>query len=129
MASNANPLVDRRHASDDGVIFNLDVTCQNGVVTHDHVVADLTVVGDVAVGHNEAIIPNLHLRVQTAGGVDRCKLPDLTVLSDEDKGCLTRILKVLRLCANTGSRIDDRIVTDGGIAIDVSVRLDDNAIS
>jgi hypothetical protein len=47
------------------------VACEHGIVRHDDAVSNLTIVSDVAVGHDEAVVSNFYKSLPR--GVDGCK--------------------------------------------------------
>jgi hypothetical protein len=74
--------VNRSHPADDGTVFDDDMAGQHRAIGHDDPIADLAVVGDVTIGHDETLIADPHRGIFLTRGIDRYKFPNFTPLSD-----------------------------------------------
>ena len=90
--------------------------------------ADLAVVGGVAVGHDEAVIANADGGVFLTGGVDGYKFPNVAVFPDFNVGGLSVIFPVLRFGPDAGGGVDGCPLSDGGVTVDIGMGLDDDII-
>src|SRR6266404_8456961 len=59
MRADAHEMVHRTQRADAGPVFDGDMSTERGGVGHDNVAADLAIVSDVSVGHNQVVAPNL----------------------------------------------------------------------
>src|SRR5207247_5576604 len=96
-----------RQPTDRRTLPDLAVTRDPGVVDDDRAIADLTIVGDVAHGHDEAARADVGPTVRTRRAMDRDILADHGPGTDPDpRGGALLKLQVLRSAA------EDRAVAD-----------------
>lgn len=113
-ASDAAELVDGAIAADDGLILDFHVAGQQRAVDQRHAVADLAIVSDVAVGHQEIPVADGG-RPLLGGPVDRDSFADDVVLTDQGPLPVGRRVEftVLRVQSNAGIGIDQIVGPDG----------------
>ncbi len=128
VATNPRKLVYGGHSAYDGVVFDNDVSGEHCAIGHDHAVADLAVVGYVAIGHEEAVIADADDRVFLARGVDGDKFPYFTSLADGDIGGLSAKLEILSFGSDACAGPNDSPFADGRIPVDVGVRFDHHIV-
>ena len=110
------------------VILDGDVAGQGGVVGQDHLPAGLAVVGDVAIGHEEILLPHLgDAAAEARPPVDGDKLPDDGPPSDPDVGFLPLELDRLGRGPDGGELEDPAVLPDGRVGIDGHMGADDRA--
>src|SRR5260221_505990 len=85
----------------------LHVTGESGGVRHDHVVADLAIVGDMDLRHQQAVITDPG-QTATAGGsaMHGDELPDIVSLADLNAGRFPPVFQVLRSKPDRHKRVN-----------------------
>ena len=98
-AANPDKLVYSRHAADDSTVLNDNMTGQLGAVGHDDVIAQLTIVSDVTVGHNEAIVPYPRGLAIARSRIDRSVFTYRGAIAYRHKGLAALVLEILSTAA------------------------------
>ncbi len=99
------------------------MTAERGRRCEDHIVADLTVVADMAAVHEiTAITDPGYATAGDGAGVHGDLLPDGTAVADLEPGQLAAIAQRLRRRAQRNERIDRAAVADRGLRGDVHMR-------
>src|SRR5579862_1574602 len=138
VAADAAELVHAHPSRDEGAIAHHDLPRQVGAVDDDHVIADLTVVGDMAVRHEKTA--RAHTRGAPGPGtaVDGDAFPDRIVVADLGRAVAIPELEVLRITADHGvlgdavarshprAALDHRVAGDPATIADNSIVLDDH---
>src|SRR6266849_3237223 len=113
MRPNAYKMVYRTKRADVGPVFDNDMSSQRRGVSHDDVAADLAIVRDVSVGHDQVVVPDpgeaaaLH-----RAAINRDELANLVVIADLEARRLARVRNVLRRQANRREREESIIDAD-----------------
>src|SRR5205823_6072609 len=97
-------------------------------VGDDHVVADVAVVRQVHVRHEEAALPHGRLPGRRGSPVDRAVLPDHGPIAHFDPGVFAAVLQVLRVVAQHAAVPDLHAVADLDVALEHRVRRDLTAL-
>ena len=113
--------------SDDGMIFNQDVSGQGGSVGQDDLISDLTVVGHMRIGHDEIVVADDGLSPSVSGAsVEGDEFPNDILIADQKGGLLPLVgkglggfsdrceLKDLAPLPDLGSLPDDHMGPDPG---------------
>ena len=120
-------------AADDGVVVHAHVAAERRPVRHDDVAAELTVMGDVGIGHAqvaaaEARYAAASLRAPVEGG----EFPDAVAVSEFKPRHFTLEFQILRLAAHHSVGMDVvaashfRIVLDDRMGVDAAAVPDDH---
>lgn len=110
-------------AADAGIVFHMDVPSQQSGVGHDDPVADATVVGNMAAGHDEAIIPQEGQPFFFFGAtVDRNPFANDVAITDDEFGFTAAIADVLWITPQDGTRKDAVPLTNADEAGDMDSR-------
>ena len=105
--------------ADVGEVLDRHVAAERRRVAEDGVVADVAVVGDVDVGHEDvAIADRRHAAAAARAAVDRHELAEDVAPADHEARLLAAKLQVLRNQPDRRERVDLRIVADLGPAVD-----------
>lgn len=113
---------------DEGLIFYLDIARQQRTAGDHDLAAQLTVMGNMARGHDEIVVANDRARLGL-GGTRNCEvLPDLVVVSNLEIASFPLEVFVEGICAEYCRSTDFIGDSKTGPALDVDVRLK-NAIS
>ncbi len=129
MGTDFHELVNAGQATDGHPIGKVHMPTQGGVVRQGRVVVDLTVVGNMAVGHDPVLVSDAR---DTAGGlhaqVDGAELADgIAGTNDQFRG-LTRVLLVLRHGANRVELEYGVVAPDRGAALNHAMGTDAGAL-
>src|SRR5690606_10141688 len=100
----------------------------HGVGEH-HVVAELAVVGDVRVGHQQAVAPDHRAPGGGRAAVQGRELPDERAVSDLQGRTLALELQILRIRAQDGPVRDLAILPERGVTLHGDPRADLGAVS
>ena len=97
----------------------MNMTTDNCVVGHNHIIADNTIVGNMRVNHQHtAVADNGCLMFFRGASVDGNIFANNIVFADNDFGAGDKfIAMVLRTGTQTSARKNNRSVTDGGVAV------------
>src|SRR5262249_29243822 len=138
MPSNAAELMHARAGADVDEILDRDMAAGGGHVADDRVVADVAVVGDVDVAHEQvAITDSGHAATAVRAAVDGDELAEDVLTPDRQPRLLASILQILRrltdrrewidlaVVADVGPPLDDRRGADAAVRADPRVRADD----
>src|SRR5207253_5243946 len=95
--ADAHEMMYRTQRADIGPVFDRDMSAERSGVRHDDVAADLAIMRDVRIGHDQVVIADLReaaaLRRAT---IDRHELANLVVVADFKARALARVGNVLR---------------------------------
>lgn len=112
--SNRDKLMDPAHASDDSLIFDLNVTGEGCATGDDDLVSDLAVVSNVDGGHQQVVVADAGLQSHAGGPVDGDHFTDDVAIANHGVGLLALELEILRNSADYGTGKDLAITADGG---------------
>src|SRR5581483_1151788 len=113
--------MDGRHPTDNRIVFNNDMTCQHRIVSHDHSIAYLTIMSNMAVSHDQTMIADPYDRTFITRSVDGDELTDFTIFTDDNVGLFAFKLKILRFCANACRGPNHSTFSYDRVSIDISV--------
>ena len=106
-------------------VIDLDVPTERRAGPEDRLAADVAVVGDVHVRHEEIAIADRRAAAATGGAsMNRHELAKDVAPADVERGRLALVLQVLRRQADRGKGIELRAVADRRMAIDHGRRAD-----
>jgi len=88
------------------------MACYLGVITHDAVVANDTIMSKMAISHNKAIAADNSFFPVNSTTIDSHKLPYRCIVANDDLGILALELQVLGDSGNNGARKNPAILTD-----------------
>ena len=115
MGANPTELVDRREASDDGMIFDRDMPSQRCRIGEDDLVSDLTIMGHMGIGHEEVPMADHGLSASwRCSPIQGHKLPDDVVISHQKKRLFSFVGEGLRCLSNGGKLEDLTLLADLG---------------
>ena len=91
-------------------------------VRDDHAVADVTVVREVHVRHQEAVLPDRRLERLRRSAIDRGVFADRRAVADLDRRRLALVLEILRVAAEHGSDADLHVGAESDVALERRAR-------
>src|SRR5690606_5940006 len=98
---------------------------QGGGVGHDDTVADLAVVGDMAIGHEQVVVADAgHAAALLGSAVHGDEFPDDVAVADLEPCGLAPVAEVLRCIAQTGMAVNGVAAADAGRSENGGVRAD-----
>src|SRR4029077_20223541 len=113
VAAHPAELVHGGEGADVGVVMDLDVAGQGGVVGEDDPAPHLAVVADVGVGHEQAVASHSGDAAPLGGAtVDSAGLAELIAVADLQPDPLAAELEVLRIEADGGAGMDTVLAAD-----------------
>jgi hypothetical protein len=84
-------------APDNSVIIDMDMACQIGRINHDNIISQLTIVGNMAVGHDEVIISDDgHTYIGSGTPVYGNKFSNCIIVSNDDPLFFSFKFQILR---------------------------------
>jgi hypothetical protein len=129
MLTDVYKLVNGAHTCQDREITKGNMPGHLCIVAHDAVVADHTIVGNMTVSHDEAIVANLGGPFIFAATVDRHKLTYSGIVADLNGGVFAFIFQVLGNTSNYSSRENAAVIADAGALHDGYIAADPGAFS
>jgi len=121
--------VNGAHAGQDSPVAYGNVARYLGVVADDAIVANKTIVCQVAVRHDKAVLTNPGRPPVLASAVDGNKFPDGGIVADFDRGLFAFVFQVLRNGGNYGAGKDAAVLADAGAFHDGNVATDPGAFA
>jgi hypothetical protein len=119
----ADEVMNGAQGSDGCPVFYRDMSAQRGPVCHDDVAADLTIMGDVGVGHDEVVVADASARSTLDGAaVDGDKLANHVVIANFESRRLAGVGNILRRQSDGGEREEVVVVANFRGAFDHHVR-------
>src|SRR3989344_412022 len=138
MSADAAKLVHQRKAAQNGVVTDRHVTGQAGAIGENRSIADLAVMRQMAIGHDEIVMTEpRHTPARHGGAIESAVLPDDVPIADLKPGGFAFVPQMLRriaqgrelvnfiVPADTRRPVDDDVRTDPGIVTDLHARTDD----
>lgn len=122
-----NELVHEAIAGDERAIVYLDMAAKQRAVGDDDVVADVAVVRDVGVGHEEIVVPNYCIFFVFVGAMNGHAFAKGVVVSNAQARRSVFVFQVLRSFADNCACKNFVVRANGAVAGDVSVRADNAA--
>ncbi len=123
LRADAHELMCGRQTADVDEIADLAVTAEGGGIGENHIVADMTIVTDMAVGHEEA--PRADRRHPAAlhrTDVHGHGFADRAAFADLQAGRLAAIAQILRRTTERGEGMDDASIADRGVTCHAHMR-------
>jgi hypothetical protein len=103
------------------MIFNRDVAGESCPVGHYDVIADMAVVGDMAIGHEQIAVPNCSFTITCDGPrVYGCEFTDYISVAYLEEGFFTFVFQILRNRANRRQMENLVVFPDFGPTLDYS---------
>src|SRR5882724_4133521 len=119
LAADAAELMHAGISPDVCAVFDAHMAGQGRRVSHNDVVANQTIMGDVRLGHQEAVIANFGDPAAAGGAaMNRHKLTDARAAANLSLSFLTREFQILRRQSNRYKRIQMRFITNTRAAVD-----------
>jgi hypothetical protein len=119
-----------RVRADIRAVINGNMPGERSRVCHNDLIADETIVRDVSLGHQEAIITDLRQSPATSSAtMDRYELTNTRAAAYYGFCCFSGELQILRRQTDRNKRIYVGLVADAGPAFNYTVRLNDHAIA
>src|SRR5579863_337265 len=107
-------LMNGTHATQNGVIFNNNMTRHLSIIAHHAIIANNAIVSEVAIGLNQAIAANRGFLPVFGSAVNGNKLPNSCVISDENIRIFTLKLQILGNRRDDGPRENSAVFSDTG---------------
>src|SRR6266851_1971941 len=116
-------LVDGAKPAENGILLDDNMTRDRRIVRHDHVIGNLTVMGDVRADHEKAVVadPRDHTPPGRPG-VHRNMFANRVVAPDHKLGLFTPIFEILRFEPDRGKGKDARALADDRPAVNDRMR-------
>ena len=130
VAADAAELLHGRKGADGGVIVHDDVAGESRAIDENCVAADLAVVADVGVGHDQIVIAHAGDAAALHGAAaDGAKFAKGVAVTDFERDALARIGEVLRIATDDGKGIQAIIFSEARGAFDDGVMIEDAAVA
>jgi hypothetical protein len=129
MGADLYKLVHGTHTGQDSPVANHYVTCHLGIITHDTIISYDTIVGEVAIGLDQAVLADNRPIPVLCAPVNRHKFPYGSTVADHDLGIFTLEFQVLRNSSDHSSREYAAILADPGSLHNGYIRTDPGAIT
>lgn len=112
MAPDIDKLVYSAHAPDYGPVADRHVTGYLTIITHNAVISHNTVVGKMAIGHDQAVLADHRFFPVLGTPVNGYKFPDRSTITDIYIGIFALEFQVLRYGCNNRPRKDPAILAN-----------------
>jgi hypothetical protein len=112
MFTDAAKLVYGTQSSQDRVLFHQNVAGQGAVVREDHVISDIAIMGDMAVGQKITVASDARYRPNGGASVHGAEFPEAIVIPDLEVGRFAGIFEILRLLADRAEGVEPVARTD-----------------
>ncbi len=123
MRADANELMRRRAAANDGEVADLAMAREHHIVGQDDALAEPAVMSDMRIGEEHASRADDRLRPSGLGPrIHRHAFADQTILADDQPHGLAAILQILRRMSDRGEREDPRARADRSLAGETDMR-------
>lgn len=130
MAADAAELLDGRKRADGGVIVHGDVPGERRAIHENRVAADLAIVADVRVGHDEIVIAETRDAAAFHGAaIHRGEFAKCVAVSDFERDALACKRQILRIAANDRKWIQAIILAEARRAFDDGVMIENASIA
>jgi hypothetical protein len=111
-------------SSEDGVILYLDMSCQGCGISHDYMVFNDAIMGDMGIGHNKIVVSNGRYPATFLGApVDGEIFSKDVVISNDQAGFSSPVFQILRNIANGRERENSTSFADLCGAFDYDMRV------
>src|SRR5262249_46936826 len=105
------------------------MSSERGRIRHNHSITDKAIMGDMCLGHDEAIVSKLSEHSTTrCSSMNRNNLANLVTSSDPGFGRLTFVFQILRRQTNRDKRKDMSLSSNGCATVNNAVRLEPDSI-
>ncbi len=119
----AQELAHHGEAAQDHPVIHMHMTCQLGVVGKNGVAADLAIVRQVHISHEQVVVADARdAATGDRARIEGTELADGIAIADDQLRGLTRVLLVLRGSAQRGVVVDGVVAANRGVAFDHAVR-------
>ncbi len=116
--ADAAELVHDSETAEDGVVVDNHMATQGGGIGHDHVVPQLTVVGDMSVGHQQVVVADAGGRcILQRAAVDGGEFADHVAITNLQPGLFAGVLFILGIFTDRGELEDAVVLADAGQAL------------
>src|SRR5688572_25478416 len=129
MPADLHELVDGHQPRKDRAIFDGDVAGQLRPVRDDDAIAKVTVVREVHVRHEEAVLPHGRAKGLRRPAVDRGVFTDPRAFTDLDPGLLALELEVLGITAKYRADADANAWREPHVALEDRARVEDAVVA
>src|SRR5262245_40554087 len=114
--------MDAAQPTEKSEVADLDVAADRGGLGHDDVVADVAIMRDVAIAHDQAVIADRGDRPAAHGAaMQRCVFTNDVVVADDELGWLALVGEILRGAAEADERKDGVVLAEFSVALDEDV--------
>src|SRR5690606_27935561 len=124
MVPDGHELVDGDHPGQDHIGPYGDVSGQGGIVAENTAISHNAVMGNMAIGHDQAVVANDRLHTVRGSLVDRGTLPYGGIVPDMDRGVLPLVLQVLGHGRNDRPGEYTAVLSDSGTLHDRDIGAD-----
>ncbi len=123
MLADPDKLMNGAQPAEHGVVLDDDVAGKGRIVRHDHMVGDLTIMGDMGADHEQAVVANPGDHPAAGrSGVHRHIFADPIAAADDQCRRFAAIFEILRLEPDRGERKNARSLADCRMPVDDHVR-------
>jgi hypothetical protein len=129
VAADAHELVHERSAAEDRPVFHGDVACHLHGVRENDAIADLAIMRDMRVRHEQAVAADARRAAGFAREVRGHVLAHHRPIADHEVRRLAAVLEILRRAADHGAVVQPALPADGRPAGDERVAADGRAVA
>ena len=112
MRTDFSELLDGHESFQDGPVFDFDMACKIDIIGQDDPVSEAAVVGDVYVGHEQAIASDYGLVGVGGTSINGYELADGGAVANFNGSFFSLDFQVLRLTRDNGSGVDFTVFSD-----------------
>src|SRR5690554_2900117 len=111
-------LMYRNQPTDSDVVFYRYMPGKSRDIGHDDIIAEMTVVGNMAIGHQKTVVSYRSIFIKRCRTVDSYEFPECVIISYNESGRFSPVFKILTSRADNSRVIEMIISTDHGMSIE-----------
>jgi hypothetical protein len=117
--------MDTNQSSQDGMVFNFDMSGEGCSISHDHMIVNDAVMSDMGIGHKKIVMSNNRYPAAFLGAsVDGNVFSENVIISDDQFGISSPIFQILRDITNGGEGENSAPLSNLGGSLDYDMSVD-----
>jgi hypothetical protein len=128
--SDAAKLMNGAESADGGVVFDGDVAGERGAIDKNRVAADLAIVADVRVGHDEIVAAEARgAAALERAAIHRGEFVKFIIVADFERDAFTSVGEILRVATDDAERVEVVAASKTRGTLHHRVRFEDAAVA